>query len=76
MIKNCLFFGSDNISTCTLKALLNKSKPQSLKICAVCPPLAKPRTPLADFHYLLEESNIDIEYAFPKSSRDEKAIHW
>ena len=76
MIKKCLFFGSDNVSTCALKSLLKARK--TIEIAAVAPPYSRPKTPLAEFHKLLDDNQINLTYQFPSTKADkaEKVQNW
>jgi hypothetical protein len=60
LAKKVLFFGSDTISLNTLK-IIRKHIPQ---LSIVLPPLAKPRTPLADLHKFVKEENVWNFYEF------------
>lgn len=76
MIKKCLFFGSDNVSTCAMRSLLKNR--QNISLSAVAPPYSRPKTPLAEFHKLLDENQINLEYEFPSTKVDsaQKLENW
>lgn len=69
-ISRLLFFGSDLVSTMTLRQLLSRYSSAAPAIDVVAPPYAKPRTPLAEFHKLCDERKLQVR-VFPKADNKE-----
>ena len=65
MKKKILFFGSDKVTKFTLQSFLNCNK-NNYNVEIICPPLTKPRTPLAELYEYLENQKIPIKYQFGK----------
>ena len=67
MAKRLLFFGSDLVS---FKVLGNLSKSKVARITVVCPPLKKPRTPLATLHQLIKQQSLAVVHEFQSKPSD------
>lgn len=66
--KKILLFGSDHITLQTLKHLYHATPNLSI----VCPPYARPRTPLANLHDFLKLNHIPLFYEFSSKAQWEE----
>ncbi len=67
--KKLLYFGSDLVSTITMKRLMHLQSQlpsKSLEVSAVCPTLTRRGTPLAKFYDCLSENSVPIDFVFKK----------